>query len=1026
MSNTNVTRRISIYVNGKEVQNSLKGVEGAIVHTKNALRKLVEGEEDYEKKSQELKNTLVQLKERQSQYREELGLTSNELKKTGEMADGLRGSLTGIWDSLVSGDLQGAKEGLKELKEGMGGLLKSTFAFITSPIGIAISSLAGFVLGAKYLFDFNREAEKAAQLIENLSGKTGQVVEDIRIKMQALVDTFQVGFNELAGAVDNLVDTGVAKDEFEALEKIKNGLLTAPDKNEFIASLESSSVTAKQVGLSLEEVISLKKSIEETGVNPEATFGALEKAGKNLALQTDNLRKNMTDAFGAAFTDDVLAKVKTGQITTVQALDLINKKSKEVNLNQTQQAELGAQLFGKAAQSAGGYATVLDTVSNGLEKQNEKLNGNQKALKELSDANEKFQKAQSELFRIKDFGELWTKIKASAIDSLAGIIEWVSDLKNDIQPLIDLIGIVLVNSWQSIKAVVMSVFDVVGGVVKLFFDNIKFGIEIIKKLFSGDFKGAWQLVKDAFLNLGTTVSNVFGRIKNTILDSLQSIVKNMAPILEALGMDVDKISKKLESWKSKEIKVTTSTESSGGENPEKKNTKELSEELAKQQAIREEARKKEEEKRRTALEKARQEREKAAKEELDKIKALADAKTRLAKAELDYYISSNLSKLKSGEALTQALVDQEIKRLSEINFRKDNELADDRLRAIAKAEETAKSESELMVLKQAIDLEYLTKKQQLDLEFQQQTDALKKQYEDEQKALRLEQLALDNELALAEADGKFEADRIKEDQRFNDEITRYKLLLSQKKITQEEYNRFETQAKEQHAQIQAQIELNKAQTVLGALGTVADALVAVFGQSKEMAIVQANISGAQAVLSIWAAQPSLPQPYDSIMKGVLTAAVVLQTGAKIKDIQKQKAPKKPKFFYGGPTGSSASLGYDEFGPVTGYVHKNEYVIPEVMTQDPKYADTIGWLENNRQRKIKGYVDGGETSPGVVPTSNPNLVQDSSNLLVGAITMLIDILQRGINAKVFFGYEDVEKLEEMKNEINQSSENGNIS
>jgi hypothetical protein len=62
----------------------------------------------------------------------------------------------------------------------------------------------------------------------------------------------------------------------------------------------------------------------------------------------------------------------------------------------------------------------------------------------------------------------------------------------------------------------------------------------------------------------------------------------------------------------------------------------------------------------------------------------------------------------------------------------------------------------------------------------------------------------------------------------------------------------------------------------------------------------------------------------------------------------------------------------------------------------------------------------------VPTSNPNLVQDSSNLLVGAITMLIDILQRGINAKVFFGYEDVEKLEEMKNEINQSSENGNIS
>lgn len=1032
MSKDNVTRRISIFVNGKEVENSLKGVDGEIKHVQNSLRKLVEGTEDYDKKKSELSKNLVELKQRQSEYRNELGLTNQTMKQSGEMAGGLRGSLTGLWDSLLSGDLQGAKEGISSITSGMGGLLKSSLAFIATPIGAAIAGLAGLAAGAKAMFDFNVNAEKGAQLIENLSGKTGQVVEDIRIRIQSLTDTFGVGFNELAGAVDNLVDTGVAKDELEALDKIKQGLLTAPDKNEFISSLESSAVTAKQVGLNLEEVIALKQSIEETGVNPEATFGALQKAGKNLALQTDTLRNSLSSAFGAAFTDDILAKVKTGQISTVQALDLINTKSKEVGLNQTQQAEIGAQLFGKAAQSAGGYSTILNTVSDGLKKQNQELNGNQKALDDLENANRRLGTAQSELFRVENFGEVWTKIKAKATDAFASILEWISDVKDDIQPLIDFVGVVFANAWQYTKTIVGSVFDYIGGVLKVFSNNISTAFNFIKKIFQGDFSGALNVLKQGFINLGNIVGDTFGKIQNRIINGLKGIVDNVAPFLEAIGMDVEKIQKKLDSFKNKEVELKAiqkeETNKKSAEAELKKQTEEekkaLAEALKEQQKVRDEAAAKEAEKRKQAKEKKKAEEEKAAKEEYDKAKELADAKANLAKVQLDQYITGVRENLNKEKELTPEILALNEDRLdtiknAQIEFN-NNELARKITDLEAKAVLEGTSQEVLNAQKLALQLDYESKNQELQLGFLAQTDADKKLYQEQQKALQAEQLLLDNELALAEATTKEEADRIKQEQSNNAEKARFAKLLADKKITQEEYDRFLAASKAKQDEMDRVKELQKLQGTLGGLNSIAGAVGELFGQSKELAIVQAGINGAMAITSILAQYPKFDGGF------AMTAAIVaagLTTVAQVAKITSAKAPKSPKFFYGGSTGTNAALGYDEFGPVTGYVHKNEYVIPEVMTQDPRFANTIGWLEANRQSKMRGYVDGGGTSPGVVNQS-ANATNETAQMN-SLLSALLNRLDNPVSPILVMGYKDVEALNEMSGELNNSKQNGTI-
>ena len=1003
-----IPRELSIYINDKAVVNSLRGITGEITRTNNEMKNLNKNSATYDEDLKKLQGNLSELKNKQADFKEEIYATD-------KAASDATGSFSKLYSGLISGDLITAKEGLLGIKAELTGLVKSSLAFIATPIGAAIAVLAGFAAGAKAIFDFNQQAEKSAVLIENLSGKTGQVVEDIRVKMQALTDTFGLTFDQLAGAVDNLVDTGVAKDELEALDKIKNGLLTAPDKNEFITSLESSAVIAKQVGLTLEEVIALKKQIETTGVDPEATFGALQKASQKLEVQADSLRITMTNALGAAFTDDVLARIKTGEITTVQALDLINKKSKEVGLNQTQQAELAKEMFGKSALAAGGFSTVLETVTGGLKKQKEELNANQKALLELNNANEKLNKAQSELFRVKDFGELWTKIKTSATNSIVSIINYILDLKKGIQPLIDLVEIALVNAWVILKTIVVGVFDVISGVLKGFSNGLTTIVGIVKKLLTGDLLGAVDILKKGFVSFSNIVENTFGKVKNTIIDGIKAIVSNVAPFLDAIGFDINRIQKGLDSFKSKEVVLKTSSQSgSTGTNPEKVTTTKTAEELAIQQALRDAARQKEADARKVAADKKKAEQDKADKIEQDKLLALAKAKGDLAKAELAYFISNNKSKLDNTKALTPEIVQEETTRLESVKDQQLTALAEERLAKVEKAESEAKSAEELVALKQTIDYDYETNRQNLELGFQASTDALKKQYVEEQKVLAAEQLQADNELALAEADTKEQEDTIKRQQDYKAQLAEYKKLFDEKTITEEEYGRFKKAAKLKQDEMDRVLEIQKVQGTLGGLNQLAGAVGELFGQSKELAIVQAGINGAMAVTSILAQYPKFDGGF------AMTAAIVaagLSTVAQVAKITKAKAPKTPKFFYGGPTGTNALLGHDEFGPMTGIVHKNEYVIPESMTQSPRYANTISWLEQERTGRFQKFANGGETSPGVVGASGTL----NSDQLYNAIATLNTILSSGIMAKLFIGYDDAKRIEELNKErLNSAS------
>lgn len=970
MSKENVTRRISIYVNGKEVENSLKAVDGAALHLRNQLRQLDLTTVEGKKKQAELSAEYQKATQKQTEYREELGLTKKAL-------DDSAGSFSKLRDGLLSGDLATAKEGLSGIKSEMIGLVKTSLAFIATPWGATLAVLAGIGLVAREWFNYNESIKENTRLIENLTGKTGEAVAEIRVHIQALTDTFDIEFKTLANAVDNLMDTGVAKTELEALEKIKNGLLTAPDKNEFITSLESSALTAKQVGLTLEQVIALKKEIEATGVDPEASFGALQKAAKNLSQQTEVLKTQMRDALGAAFADDILAKVKSGEITITQALIAIGEKAKEMGLNQKQQMDLTVSLLGKQGLAAGGLLVVTKELTDAQNAQTEALTPLQQATKDLADSQLELQIAQDNFLRSDGF-ETWKSNALIAINAVKkGFLDYANNLFNGPGAKAEQI---------SASAIAKAQKDFEEKNSKIFEDYITKRQKAVGATFS------YEIEKENYLaSLRSQHSKLIS------WDATDAQIKKQ----QQLEAQIDFVKK----YQGDVKKITTDATAD-----EVRDAKSAADKIANAQ--------------KAASDKKKALKIQEEKDEMDRAIALANAKANLAKAELAFFIANERSKLDATKALTPEIIQEETARLERINDKQQNALADERLAKIEKLDLEKHSAEELVALKQAIDYEYQTNQQALELGFQVSTDALKKQYLDEQKVLKAEQLLADNELALAEATSKEEEDALKRQFQYDKEKADYKKLLDDKKITQDEYNRFIVALDKKKEEDTRLAKIQSVEGQLQEMGKLADATIAIFGQNKAAASAMALINGGLAVTEILKTPSTFPEPFASISRGIQIAGAIATSLRAVAQINKAKPPTRAKFFYGGDTGSHAALGYDEYGPMTGIVHKNEYVIPEVMTQSPRYANTIAWLEQERTgRKINKYVDGGSTSPGTIPNIPTTENNNEMNQLLSA---LLFRLNNPITPPILFGYDQAKSVEDLNKERSNSTANGTLS
>ena len=567
------------------------------------------------------------------------------------------------------------------------------------------------------------------------------------------------------------------------------------------------------------------------------------------------------------------------------------------------------------------------------------LSETEQAYEDLRLANERYNKVQSELFEIENFGSVWANIKAKALDFFVDILEYVADLKSQLQPLIDLVAVNMVKSWEVVKIGVKSAFVAIKSAIS----SIEFAFNIL-------------------LDLPRIIGNSFVKMKNIIIDSIKSIISGVSPLLNVLGADVDKLNKKIDGLKGKTVKrtenfiTTTSKTSSNNDNEKAKANADAKAEADRIKA-RAEANKKSADENSKRLADAQKEKEdaqkrveEAQKKEIESLQKFTDEKVKLANAELNAYIEKNKSILENEKYLTAELLKQENERLKNIQrarldqekleFDTQNKILNDKINAYAdesKLNQTQKNERETLKLQQQqLELQYNSDVAKINEDTQKQITANETRYSNERieaekvrKAIQYQTELLDleakgaseQEIRLAQLDQQREIEVAKAleqmDAKFQAEVE--KRLEQDELLSQEEAFRNEIQAqleieKDENQKIRLQNQLDTLNEIQRSSGekaiqidrSVADAKLSayasVFGSisqllgkdtmaSKAAGLAQIGIAQGVAIAQIWKAPPAGIAPVDVATKIAGTATAGLTILNALRQVSSVQAPK---------------------------------------------------------------------------------------------------------------------------------------
>ena len=268
-------------------------------------------------------------------------------------------------------------------------------------------------------------------------------------------------------------------------------------------------------------------------------------------------------------------------------------------------------------------------------------------------------------------------------------------------------------------------------------------------------------------------------------------------------------------------------------------------------------------------------------------KQQADTLLQFANAELNLFLETNKSKLIGAETLTAELVAEEEKRLKLIEQKRIENLAKDKEIDIAKIESKKLNNEQLTVA----ELEFETERIKIASETDATIQANKKTLEEQIKAQKAEQLAIDKEVALAEAETKAEEDAIKAEQDYQTEMARLNKLLTDKKITEDQFRILKKSADDKTAENEKIASLNRTQAQLQEFQKVGAGLESLFGKNKAISSATALINGGLAVTEILKTPSVLPEPAASISRAIQIGGTIATTARSIAQINGAKFEK---------------------------------------------------------------------------------------------------------------------------------------
>lgn len=953
-----VTRNINININGKEVVNSMAGITKAMREVNRDIRNLNKNDADYTEQLKVHNDRITQLKAKQKEFREEIYGTSTAMKKATKEVDAGAFSVQNFMGALMSGDIQGLYDELKLLGNGIGNVTKQAWAFVATPIGAAITALTGIVIATKYWYDYNTELEKSTRLIQQFTGLVGEALEEATVRTRAFADIAETDLKEVVNTV-NAVAKAYKIDYLDALELVQNGYVRGGKAAEdFFDNASEYVVHFKNAGFTAQEFFSILEQGAASGTYKDKLVDTVKEMDLRLKEMTKAARESLEEAFGKGFTDSLAKGIDNGTITTKKALEMISQEADKVGLSFQQKQTLVADVFGAMGEDAGGFENVIIAINEGLEQTNRDLTDVESAQLRVLKASEELDMQVAKLFNTTGGG-----FETLIADTKVFVLNWLARMVQGFHNLTILGG--------AFNKSMLTVFFTVKEVAKAFMGFSEVG----QRAWDLDFGGAADAFKKHFNNIGDVITTGKESVKKILNDAGKEIQANY----NTGGIN---------GFGGGDFFLDDNTGSgSKGKGNNKGNDK-----ADKERKRLEEAEKKKQERLRELFERGER--------EIDEILQRSTEQRELAR----------LNGLQREEQQITNRFAKEIEKYKDHTDRiKELEAARD-----AEIEEARRQRSEEYRL-QAEELEeqnrIAKKEQEYERLEEEATSYEERQYIMLEKAreIALMELEIEREKELAKVEAVEGAEQLKEQ-------IRQKYAYQEQKV-RSDYDKAERTLRSQQVDWTKLTEEEKLNHTKAALSGAAEAFNEGSGAWKATKIAETVISTYQSATSAFNSLSGIPIVGPAL--GAAAAALAVVTGLKnVQKISNTPLEKMPTHYYGGPTGNATGqFGGDEYGQFTGAVHANEWVSPAFMTQSPRYAPIIDWLENERQLQLNGVAGS---------TSNPFFDNPVFSLLTGAVMQLNGNLENGIVAKSFFGYEELEKMDKLNKELQQTKTNAIIS
>jgi hypothetical protein len=426
-------------------------------------------------------------------------------------------SLKDGFDLFKSGDLVGA---FTAIRGAIMGMTSASLAFIATPVGATIAALAGIGIATKEWFDFNIEVSKLNSQVEELTGTTGNVTNELRKNGIAIANVFGKDFGEAVREQDQLMKQfGLTAEQ--AFKVYSNGLaLGGAGSSEFGDSIREYGVFFKKAGFDADEFLNILNTGIDLGVYTDKLPDAIKEFGLRISEGTKPAEDALINAFGPNFTQKILGGVRNGSLSVKDSLVAISQEAQKAGLNTQQLAQLTADLGGGPAEDLGGIENLFKAINQSQELATKGLSDYEQAMidsankaKELEDAKDRAFKSDNAVAFAKTVSVLWSDIQIAFFNAIA-----------ELRP----------------------VFEFIVNNLKTSFEGIKATINVVSNLLKGDFKGAIEVIKGYFTSLNFTWDGVIDKMVLKISEGLLYIAKKVKPVFDALGINTDNIIKSLE------------------------------------------------------------------------------------------------------------------------------------------------------------------------------------------------------------------------------------------------------------------------------------------------------------------------------------------------------------------------------------------------------------------------------------------------------------------------------------------------